>query len=303
MPTSPQREARNARRRELRHLREDALRSQQNTTDHPSNTIIALHRRGPRPREISPQDRRALRTARQRELRQIQRNNTLRTQGLHHTTTTQQVQTFQQTPSESGPRNLPENFISQDTNIPSVPARRMGRRPRNISSEDSRLLRNARRRELRQLHRNIPTPNQETLATTNSLPQQPLHQSHIQPGAKFETCNSNGEVSQIEEATLNSCVSNFRLLCYKPPQLEDVAISGPTAPLHFSGKQILESFLKNASSSFSNTPSIIRRRREAHSPLLSDSMQLNEARINDGCDDRRIQVSSTKISLNSLLFE
>lgn len=112
-------------------------------------------------------------------------------------------------------------------------------------------------------------------------------------GVKLKTYNSNRDVSQNEgpcEKTPDSFPSRIHFLCYKPPQLEDLVISGTTSPLcnltpyiydKYSGKQIIESFLKNAATSFSNTPSIIKRR-GAHRHLPSDTMKSNEDRMNDG---------------------
>ncbi|KAL0915084.1 hypothetical protein M5K25_015485 [Dendrobium thyrsiflorum] len=105
-------------------------------------------------------------------------------------------------------------------------------------------------------------------------------------GVKY--CKSIGKISQNEEP------SNVSFLCYKPPRLEDLVISGPLSSsiAHLtpfinckcSSEQSIESFLKDAARTFPNTPSIIKRK-EAHTPLPSDTdtdtMQSNEIRVHE----------------------
>ncbi|XP_072954935.1 transcription factor MYB3R-2-like [Typha angustifolia] len=110
--------------------------------------------------------------------------------------------------------------------------------------------------------------------------------------------------------------STFGSLCYEPPQVEDVDVSGATGyvtPPSFKGKVssqlTVESILKTAARSFPHTPSILRRRkRETQMPVPPDSTLQTDRVMNDdsSCTPMGRQTGSnpellkiSRLSLNS----
>ncbi|PKA51951.1 Myb-related protein 3R-1 [Apostasia shenzhenica] len=144
---------------------------------------------------------------------------------------------------------------------------------------------------------------------------------------KLEDRSFTTAVHQIEEplgTIAGSPPDKYGSLCYKPPQLEDLGVfssssvlleHSSTQPMFTPGifsspiscltpsfvnvassmERSVESILKSAARSYPNTPSIIKRKRELHTPLPPDTMQTSETRIEDSCTSNEGMVDrSTK---------
>ncbi|KAG0464354.1 hypothetical protein HPP92_020423 [Vanilla planifolia] len=134
-------------------------------------------------------------------------------------------------------------------------------------------------------------------------------------GVKLDGCSFlNGEVGENEQSAGRAAYSvshKIDSLCYKPPQLEDICVSSCSSTFHWnttmqptsylelfsspitystsssaifssSNWPSVESILRSAARSFTNTPSIIRRR-DAHKLLPPNAMHTNENRTQGSC--------------------
>ncbi|KAK8935430.1 Myb-related protein 3R-1 [Platanthera zijinensis] len=145
------------------------------------------------------------------------------------------------------------------------------------------------------------------------------------------------EVPQKEEPcrTPHPAPEKFGSLCYKPPQLEDIGDSTfPSLLLEYNSPRLqsktasfsspvslipssvnvissdrhsIGSILKSAAMSFPNTPSIITRRRELHTPLPpATAMPTKESRLHDSIDGLALSVSkifSSPCAVNGVPFD
>ncbi|KAI0519158.1 hypothetical protein KFK09_006599 [Dendrobium nobile] len=175
---------------------------------------------------------------------------------------------------------------------------------------------------------------------TSDVPQCPAQASEID---SVHNSSDSGvscftpEVCQNEKpsgAKLYPVADNLSSLCYKPPQLEDIGVSvlssllfennalqpafkvetvsspdGHSTPSSMnvtrSFQPSIESILRSAARSFQNTPSIIKRRSEAHSPVPPVTMSTNETRVQDSCtpnEERFNNVEGSAFSISKLSF-
>nr|AXY87669.1 transcription factor MYB3R-3 isoform X3 [Cymbidium sinense] len=160
-----------------------------------------------------------------------------------------------------------------------------------------------------------------------------LVQNKSESVVNLDACYFNGQVHRNEEpfeTMLYSSPDNIGSLCYKPPRLEDLGAAA-FSPLYFEHRSVqvtsdhqmislpigystpsssvsvlrsdqpsVESILKSAARSFPNTPSIIKRRSEAQSPLSPATICTNEIRMQDSCVLREERVNNIEGSTCSV---